>query len=303
MCIRDSVQGDGSDHLHEQFNLNKLERRDLELWTMMHWGIPLEQVDWIHASPECREQSLACAVNKLHRSKHGTPRTWQAHTSEKTIARLLRLLQELTDQSPMKLCTVEHPGHSTFELHPTVRHLLTLERWQLLASSHCKTASEALDGKVTKDPFCAALFPQKDTLWLTSGLPPHAFMSKCKGDCRMLVPGTAVHRLLICRPASHDMLQGQRVMKMSEDRAAIPLGAMQELWNLHMQVLNLQDDAQYECARCGGDQSSPHNPLLICDNGCKRVQHKNCSGFEYEAMLPETFFCHNCAARRRLGLD
>ena len=181
----------------------------------MYWVIRTAEVDWIHASPECKHQSLACAVNKLHRTKSGVPKTWEAHQSEKTLARTLSILNQVTTEAPKMLCSIEHPAHSTFELHPVVRQLLTLERWQLLTSSHCKTASEELDGRVTNQPNCTALFPMKMTNWLISGVPPYAQLSKCAQDCRMLVPGTKVHRELICRPASHAMKQGQRVLRMS----------------------------------------------------------------------------------------
>ena len=93
-------------------------------------------------------------------------------------------------------------------------------------------------------------------------------------------------------------------MKMSEDRAAIPLGAMKELWDLHLDMLNLEDDAGHECARCGCEKATLENELIICDTqGCKRVQHRACSGIERGLPLPEHFWCSTCTARKELGMD
>ena len=293
--------GPHSDHQTYSFDLNNLRFEDIKVWAHRFWGITPERIDWVHSSPECKYQSLACAVNKLHRSASGAPKTWEAQLSDKAIANNLEAMQQIISLAPKVLCTMEHPLHSTFDSHPNVRVCLTRPGWQLVFSSHCKAASESLDGKVTANPNCKALFPQKNTIWLTFGLPPYAQLPKCAADCRMLVPGQKVHRLLICNPSEHALQPGQRVMRSHEGREAIPLGAMAELWDLHQQIRKCADDAHYKCTICGSESWQQENRLMICDTPeCGRVQHMQCSGLKRGTEIPKQFWCDTCKGSRDL---
>ena len=112
----------------------------------------------------------------------------EAHQSDATICATLSILEELRQAVPKVLITIENPRHSVFDRHIKVRELLATGKWRLLESTHCATANEDLDGKVTAHPESRGLFPDKRTWWLTTGLPKQATMSVCKSDCWMLVP-------------------------------------------------------------------------------------------------------------------
>ena len=95
-------------------------------------------------------------------------------------------------------------------------------------------------------------------------------------------------------------------MRMSEDRARIPLGVMQELWTIHLKWINREDRSDSKCAVCGLTHSTCADPLLICDGTkevvCTRVQHLLCSGLTVPEEAPEVWRCGLCDARVRLGL-
>lgn len=302
----------GCSHHHIQFNLNHLELRDLAKWTADLWGITPQAVDWYHLSFDCTPQSLAGACKAVHRSKGTAPVTPLAHQSDITISENLTIMDGLVQQSPRILITAEQPWHSIFTAHLDVRTLLLTRRWQLVRSSHCKSATLELDGEVTDDAHCPALFPQKHSVWLVAGVPPYAELSTCVPpyNCRMLVPGGAAHRLLISRPAE-GMRPGQRVMKPSEDKARIPLGTMAELWEWHSQVRERPDMHYYQCCVCGHDDCPDGDPLLLCEGtvnvpsglgagaaavavSCKRVQHLTCSGGSPGDPVPLRFLCVGC---------
>lgn len=297
-----------SDHQHIRFNLNCLSIRDITVWARTKWGIEVSRIDWVHCSFDCTTQSLASASKAVHRNSAGAPTSWDAHQSDKTIAATLHILAQLVDKAPRMLCTVEQPRHSVFTSHPSVRQLTTMGLWQLLQSSHCKAADPILDGPVTNDSQCPGLFPQKDTIWLVSGLPPRSSLSKCKMDCDMLTPDGSVHRLLISMPSAHPLKPGQHVIRQVGHKGRIPLGIMHELWEQHQQVRFLPDSADYECATCGKEHSTRSDPLLICEGGnsryrCTRVQHKTCAGLSTLDKIPDNFICSTCSASMEMGAE
>ena len=285
-----------STHNHEQFNLDLLERRHLDTWVAHYWDISLQRVDWIHASFDCTTQSLAGAARAIHRRSDGSPKSLLAKQSDITIDKTLKILDSMTQMPRLRLCTIEQPQHSYFTRHSTVRQLQLTARWNLISSSHCASADEKLDGKVTSDPNCKALFPQKDSVWLVSGVPPYTLLPMCHADCRMLVPGDTVHRLLICRPSpsAHPLKKGQRVMRLSEDRERIPLGVIRDLWRSHTELRDLTDEADYNCLRCAGDQQTNINPLILCTQ-CPHIIHLSCTVWLSLDALPEPFLCPVCA--------
>ena len=216
------------------------------------------------------------------------------------------LLDDLRILNPSILITVENPEHSVFALHPTVRQFTATGHWRLLFSSHCATADPVLDGRVTQHPYSKGLFPQKNTLWLTTNMPRGASLSRCSNNCRMLLPGYDAHRLLICRPAGRALLPGQRVMSMKESRARIPLGAMKQIWSQHLLTKLTSDSSDSNCSKCGGAQNSEEDPLMICDGkDCGRVAHAKCSGFQTVDKAPPIWLCDTCAMRdsRTRGAD
>ena len=294
----------GSSHSHERFNLNKLTRDDIEGWTQERWGIPAKQLSWIHASVDCTTQSLASASTQKHRYATGTPKTPAAHDSDATINATLEILENIRAIATDILITVENPAHSVFDRHPKVKELLVGGHWRLLESSHCAAAREDFDGPVTQHPQCPGLFPEKRTWWLTTGLPRDAQLPQCNKDCRMLVPDTKVHRLVICQPTKHSLQKGQRVMRLTEPRAKIPLGAMHAIWTKHIAFKLKIDKSDKDCAICGGMDCWEENPLLVCDQeGCTRVQHVECSGISLpDALQPTSWLCRGCTLKRRFNL-
>lgn len=283
-----------SDHTHEQFNLNQFESDCISIWSRRFWNIAAEQIDWIHVSWDCTTQSLASAARGTHRMQDGIPKSQEARRSDNIIAKSLAALDALVTRNPSILITAEQPQHSVITKHPSVRSLLVSGRWQILTSSHCKTADEALDGKVGLDDFSPALFPEKNTIWIVAGVPPYATLPSCQSNCKMLVEGQMYHRLLICNPASQGIKPGQRVMKLTENRGRIPLGTMKHLWNLHLEHRNAPDSADFECLRCGYELIADDDPLIICDNCERHIQHLSCSGFNSVQEIPELFLCRRC---------
>ena len=83
-------------------------------------------------------------------------------------------------------------------------------------------------------------------------------------------------------------------MKLTEDRGKIPLGAMQILWQLHLEYRNAPDRADFECLKCGHELLSDDDPLIVCDNCERHIQHLSCSGFVALHDVPEPFLCRRC---------
>ena len=224
-----------------------------------------------------RKASLAAAASQVHRTIDGAPTSEQAHTSDATIHSTLIVLEKIRSQANNILITIEQPAHSVFRRHLTVKQLLYEGHWRLITSSHCSAATEQLDGIVTDDPWCEALFPRKNSIWLTSGVPQWADLPQCNQNCRMLIPGTTVHRLLICRPAKQPLRKGQRVLTSAEAKGRIPLGVLQQIWELHQQWIQYNDGAHTHCITCGSDLQEKENQLFLCEQeGCKHVQHGQC---------------------------
>ena len=287
-----------SDHHHEQFNLHLLQRRHIDIWAAKFWGISSNRIDWIHSSNECAPQSFAGAAKAIHRWGDANPKSLDAKRSDVVINNTLLLLDDLKSQSMNMLCSVEHPHHSMLGSHPTVKRLLVQGRWNMVVSSHCSTVNTTLDGTISSSDHSPVLFPQKDTMWLLAGVPPYAELPRCHMDCPMLTPEKDGHRLLICMPASHQLKPGQRVMKLSEERGRIPLGAMKLIWDLHLEMIKENDHYDYECVRCGGDVHTDSNPLICC-NSCNHIQHLHCSPFDKWEDVPDTFTCSVCLLGNR----
>ena len=101
----------------------------------------------------------------------------------------------------------------------------------------------------------------------------------------MLVPGTKVHRLLVCRPATQPLKKGQRVVLATENKSRIPLGVLQHLWNLHRQWIQYNDGAHTHCISCGSNQVAQEDQLLLCENDdCRHIQHVECFEMQMEAL-------------------
>ena len=286
----------GSSHIHQKANLDYIDEKELRFWTVRHWNVEPHEVDWIHVSFNCTTQSQAGAARPTHRTTSGAPRTEEAHTSDATIAKTLDLLEQIRARAPGILITCENPRLSIFDRHLTVRSLINTGKWCFYYSSHCKTATANLDGKVTPDNRCPNMFPQKDSIWLITGLQRHDTLSECRGDCRMLIPDTQLHFLIICRPAAGLRHPLQRVMSMNEQRGRIPLGAMHEIFAKHQTYRALNDLSDKACARCGSAEEEEGNPLLICDEpGCTKIQHLWCSGIARPEDAPNLWRCDACA--------
>ena len=289
----------GSTHRHQQVNLDQLTYNLLHTITMAAWQVPPEAVHFIHASPNCASQSLASAASQVHRTGDAAPKSEEAHLSDRTLHSTLTMLERLRQSArPSMLITVENPAHSYFSRHVTVKHLLATAPWQLLFSNHCSTATEELDGVVTDDPYSCGLLPEKRTIWLTTGLPSWAQLSTCQNNCRMLVPGEKYHRILICNPAKDPIKQGQRVLRATENKARIPLGAFEELWSLRREMMDYEDGAQQYCITCGSDEQEPTNMLYMCESAaCTHVQHRLCYTGGEGRPVPHVFTCTFCELR------
>jgi hypothetical protein len=129
------------------------------------------------------------------------------------MAVAMNTIAQLVNVNPAVMVSYENPV-GMFRKHPLVCARRQQPNWQLVRADHCMHTSPELDGD--------SVFPNKPTHWLVYNLRPDAEFRKCRRDCSHLVPGTKVHRLLVCNRV--DVQPGQQVMPDDERKSAIPLG-------------------------------------------------------------------------------
>ena len=211
------------------------------------------------------------------------------------------MLDDLLKAGFCGLITCENPEHGVFTRHSTVRALYSTDRWQLLFSSHCASACPNLDGPVDPNTDTPGLFPQKDSVWLVANMPVDSSLPQCKNACRMRIPSTSLHRLVVSRPASRHLHPGQSVLRTDDPRRSmLPLGIMQHLWRQHLTWISRTDTSDTHCSICGQSSSSSDDPLIICDSqGCQRVQHRSCSNLDKVPPRAD-WFCLMCQMRAQI---
>ena len=186
-------------------------------------NITPSQVTHCHASPPCETLSIASREKEaVPHYVNGRPNSPLAQQHHHMLANVLHTLHTCHPHRSGTAVTVENPVGRMRRL-PIVKHLLRQPGWRTLTTNHCMLASH-----LDTDP----TFAQKPTTWLYINAHPHAEHQDvlCKRDncCRCSVPGTKLHRRVICRPPSHRPLQpGQSVHPNDASKSRVPLGAYQ----------------------------------------------------------------------------
>ena len=184
---------------------------DIERLSKLAWAADLSDIEKAHYSPNCKTLTLAYhftdstgAPGNPHRP-HGPScllgRSALACDADTVRAGYLRSLGDLLELDVKKRITIECP-RSLFDKMPDVISLLARlydgheRRWRLSLAPHCLHSDEPT--------------ASKPSFWLTSwAYPP--FHQQCDGQCSWVVPGTRLHRYLIC--SSRDQHPEQRVVR------------------------------------------------------------------------------------------
>ena len=199
----------------------------------------------------------------------------------------------MVEVNPNSLITFESPMHGNFKSQPEVQEALRKPNWWILHGDYCAMADEENDGlvQVKGKKVTGSLWPKKPTVVLAHGVSWDFKLPSCKGtDCRMVIPGTNRHVLVICK--QDDMIKGQRQVD-SSSKARIPLGMYMLILKNHAEWIQRNDGYSSWCLKCGEGGSE----LLMCDNSvCNRVQHSSCSKLCEEAK--EQWFCDLCEMER-----
>jgi hypothetical protein len=296
ICVNDQ-----SRHTNIRFDIAQMRIDDVDIWARAFLDGPDSQIDWIHASVDCSTFSNASACKATHRRPDGAPRSILANEADTSLGNLISILRSLKRDRPDRLITIENPENSSFTAHPSVRSAIAEGSFKLLYSHHCASAAQELDGKIAgpEDYRCPPVFPKKGSVWLTSGLPRTATLPRCNSQCRMMIPETNHHRLVICAPTERSLHEAQKKLAEKTSRSRIPLGLFRTIWSLWVDAAEKEDGFQERCSKCG----DPTGEMLCCDTaGCDRIEHHDCQSVEEppQEIKAGQWFCQNCRLRRQL---
>ena len=104
---------------------------------------------------------------------------------------------------------------------------------------------------------------------------PEEGLLRCAGkDCRMVVPGTNRHVLLICKPQGGFGTEQRKI----EDgkRQIMPLGVYVHFLEKHFKWREQCDGHALYCYKCGKASGEQRHLALRDTAGCNRVQHTDC---------------------------
>lgn len=278
-----------------QMDLSQLERSDIPQLLHHFIGCTLENVDVMHVSIDCSTFSNAARAIKIHRTMDGAAVSAEAVGASKTLRTMFKLAYWLTEVNPLCLITFESPARGSFRSQPEVQQALRLPNWWLLSGDYCANASEQYDGIVegsTRNRK-GGLWPQKPTVMLVHGIDWNFQLKSCAGkDCRMVIPGTKKHALVVCN--NDGMIRGQKTIN-DWQKAYIPLGLYIDVLHAHNDWIQGKDGYSAWCLKCGDGGSG----LIMCDNShCHRVQHSTCKGIYSSDEDP--WFCDVCAIEKEL---
>ena len=281
----------------EQFDLANLTANELRGWCKEFFGTGTDKICRIHASFCCETFAYINMCNpNAPRDKDGIAISDKALKHNKMLQRLIDVLDDIHNEAPAALLTIENPAHSSFAKCPIIDTTLAKDEWQLLRGDHCANADPILDGAIygTKYHRKGGLFSKKPTNYMTKGIAKKAKLNRCAGrQCPMKVPNTDHHVLVVAEQANTGKpMKGQR--KAEEARKAmIPLGVHDKILSAHIQWLNHpQQPHDDSCTKCGKQEgSSESSKLLRCTRtGCTRVQHTGCSDFHHQ----QFWRCNSC---------
>lgn len=291
-----------SRHTNVRFDIAQLRIEDITVWAKACLEGAAEDIDWIHASVDCTTFSNASACKATHRRPDGAPRSQTANDADASLGNLIAILRTLKKDRPNRLITIENPENSSFTSHPSVRLAVAEGSFRLLYSHHCSAAAEDMDGPIAgpAEYRCPPVFPKKGSVWLTSGLPRSATLPRCDSQCRMRIPGTNHHKLVICAPSDRQLHEGQRKLTEKASRSRIPLGTFRSILDLWKEALEKLDGFQEACAKCGNTTGE----MICCDSTrCDRIEHYDCESLEEIPPKHKTgsWFCQMCRMRSGLG--
>jgi hypothetical protein len=195
---------------------------------------PLTALAGVHASTDCTTLSFAKRKKGRHHRAMGPPNSYTirqlesmdtahvdqlvAPVSEKAISddgvrcRILEMLCELVRAYPRIVITAENP-RALFRFMPDVRRVAAMPGWQLVSLDYCAVAV----------PGCDEDTPQKPSDLLLYGAPgPVAGPVCARTVCPFVLPGTTLHRKVVCGSSSLDARQ--MVLRCVIRRSMIPLG-------------------------------------------------------------------------------
>ena len=278
--------------LHYQFSLAQAKERDIPAVVEGLLGIQWRKINIVHVGLDCRSFSWAALAAVRHRSPKGAAITLLAQDYEKILAHLCELITDLTKVNPTVLATFENPRHGSFKEHELVQALIRRPGWHMATFDYCAMAMETYDGKIggPKERRTGGLTAQKPSVVVVHGTDenPQSRMYQCRGrDCRMVVPGTKHHVLVICG-RSEGLRFGQRQIEESA-KQVMPQGVYIQLLRCHFEWLNLRDGHDFRCYKCGQREGE----LARCDSfRCTKVQHLTCDSIQPTS--EELWFCDVC---------
>ncbi len=198
----------------------------------------MDSLDALHFSPNCETLSLArrsrgpphrafelwarfqldadffasasqCAIDDALR-----PVSEQALLDDATRASVLAMCLELSYLYPSALFSVENPL-ALFRHMPDVRAMCRYNNWCLVSVDYCACASTKTDFFVTNKP--------TDLLIANVDRSRPIVGPTCRGhDCPYTLPGSSLHKFVICGSAS--LVPGQVALRDPLLRSAVPLG-------------------------------------------------------------------------------
>ena len=273
-----------------QYDIKTLTYTQFDAWCRFYLGILVSRLDRLHISVECNNFSnVSRCAGDPQRDTDGNVLREEAQQTNIMIENLKSIVTEIRKRNSLILITWENPAKGPFLRCFPIQTMTTDKQWIVRKGDHCANADEELDG-IVHGPVEfreGGLFCEKPSDWCILGVLPRFQLNQCARDgCRMKVPETNHHVISIMRPKG-PIPHGQRLATKSQ-KARIPLGVHDKIWEAHIEWIERYDGHDYTCARCmqGGD-------LLCCDTkGCSLAQHEDCS-----SKLPvgnNKWFCDHC---------
>ena len=187
---------------------------------------------------------------------------------------LARLVLRLVRCKPMAMVTFENPNHGSFKSNAVVQSLLRRPGWWMVAFDYCAMAREDYDGAILgpANRREGGLTALKTSVMVVYGIdddPEEGLLRCAVKKCRMVVPGTKRHVLLICKPQGGFGTGQQKI----EDgkRPIMPLGVYVHFLEKHFKWRQQCDGCAFYCYKCG-KASGERQHLALCDTeGCNRV--------------------------------
>jgi hypothetical protein len=195
-----------------------------------HFGVPWDEVHHDHASTMCDTTSVATAQNhrtaSMHRWPDGTPRSAKARQHDECLRVVATMYLRKSQRCPHRLITMEQPENDVFMQLAPVQALVS-QGWKVLRASHCKASASAVDRRFQP----GMVFPQKDSIFLASGVGPafEAMGGLCNNDCLHRCDSAPMrHKKVIC--GGPRLLPEQEKIWDPREKAKIPYGHFHRLF-------------------------------------------------------------------------